>query len=142
MPDLNITLPNGVLMALGTLIFETGELEFNKLDNSYKWRWAKRNRMGRKPAQQYQGPDLDSISLPITVFPKKADDLKRFDEIVELANTGEPQRLIGPSPKGGKNMGLWVIKSLSKTSEYLTDRGAPLYIHGTLVIEEYGDDKY
>lgn len=139
-------LRNGVMLALsfpsGDFFFSVTGAQFQQLRTSMKWRWATRSRLNRKPAKQFQGADSDSKTLEITIYPQKKSDLYQFDRMKALADKGEPGRLVGGTPTGGADLGLWVIESLERTDQYFTDNGIPLEIKGSLTISEYGEDEY
>lgn len=135
-------LRNGVMLALGDFLFSVSGAQYQQLSTSMGWRWAKRDRLNRKPAKQFQGPDSDSKTLNITIYPQNKTDLYQFDRMKALADKGEPLRLVGGTPTGGADLGLWVIEKLERTDQYFTDNGIPLEIKGTLTISEYGDDEF
>lgn len=135
-------LRNGVMLALGDFLFSVSGAQYQQLSTSMGWRWAKRDRLNRKPAKQFQGPDSDSKTLNITIYPQSKTDLYQFDRMKALADKGEPLRLVGGTPTGGADLGLWVIEKLERTDQYFTDNGIPLEIKGTLMISEYGDDEF
>ncbi|ENN2394381.1 phage tail protein, partial [Vibrio alginolyticus] len=72
----------------------------------------------------------------------KKSDLYQFDRMKAFADKGEPGRLVGGTPSGGADLGLWCIESLERTDQYFTDNGIPLEIKGTLTISEYGEDEF
>lgn len=135
-------LRNGVMLALGDFLFSVSGAQYQQLSTSMGWRWAKRDRLNRKPAKQFQGPESDSKTLNITIYPQNKTDLYQFDRMKALADKGEPLRLVGGTPTGGADLGLWVIEKLVRTDQYFTDNGIPLEIKGTLTISEYGDDEF
>ncbi|MFZ6043754.1 phage tail protein [Vibrio natriegens] len=139
-------LRNGVMLALsfpsGDFFFSVSGPQYQQLRTSMKWRWAKRPRLNRKPAKQFQGPDSDTKTLNITIYPQKKSDLYQFDRMKAFADKGEPGRLVGGTPSGGADLGLWCIESLERTEQYFTDNGIPLEIKGTLTISEYGEDEF
>lgn len=135
-------LRNGVMLALGDFLFSVSGAQYQQVSTSMGWRWAKRDRLNRKPAKQFQGPESDSKTLNITIYPQNKTDLYQFDRMKALADKGEPLRLVGGTPTGGADLGLWVIEKLERTDQYFTDNGIPLEIKGTLTISEYGDDEF
>ncbi|OCH08102.1 phage tail protein [Aliivibrio fischeri] len=132
----------GVMLALGDFLFSINGAQYQQLRTAKKWRWATRSRVNRKPAKQFQGPDSGSKTLNITIHPEKKADLYLFDNMEALADKGEPLRLVGGTPTGGADLGLWVIEAIDHNDQYFTDNGLPLEMKGTLTISEYGEDEY
>lgn len=136
---------NGVMLALmgegAEFFFSVSGTQYQTLTTSHGYRWAKRDRLGRKPARQFQGPDGDSKTLNITQYPQNKTDLTAFDRLKALADKGKPVRMVGGTPSGGADLGLWVIEKIDRTDQYFTDNGIPLEIKGTLTLTEYGDDE-
>lgn len=135
-------LTSGVMLALGDFLFSVNGPQYQQLRTAKKWRWSTRSRLNRKPAKQFQGPDSASKTLNITIYPQKKADLYVFDKMEALADKGDPLRLVGGTPSGGADLGLWVIESIDHNDQYFTDNGLPLEIKGTLTISEYGDDEF
>ncbi|HHY0482717.1 phage tail protein [Vibrio parahaemolyticus] len=139
-------LKNGVMLALsfpsGDFFFSVSGIQYQQLRTSMKWRWATRPRLNRKPAKQFQGPDSDTKTLNITIYPQNKSDLYQFDQMKAFADKGEPGRLVGGTPSGGADLGLWCIESLERNDQYFMENGIPLEIKGTLTISEYGEDEF
>ncbi|NAX31992.1 phage tail protein [Vibrio sp. V37_P2S8PM304] len=137
---------NGVMLALsfpsGEFFFSISGTQYQQLQTSMQWRWAKRNRLNRKPAKQFLGPDSNTKTLNITIYPQNRQDLYQFDTMKQFADQGKPGRLVGGTPSGGADLGLWCIEKLDRTDQYFMANGIPLEIKGTLTISEYGEDEY
>ena len=134
-------LQNGVMLALGDFMFSVSGTQYQELKTSMSWRWASRDRLNRKPAKQFLGAASDSKTLSIAVYPQNKNDLYTFERLQTLANKGRPLRLVGGTPSGGADLGLWIIEKLDKGEKHFTDNGLPLSITGSLTISEYGEDK-
>ncbi|RDH41504.1 phage tail protein [Zooshikella ganghwensis] len=133
--------PNQTMMALGNFIFSVSTLEYQSLKTSQSWRWATKERYGRKPAKQYLGPAASKKTLDIVVYPEKKKDFLWFNQLQQMADKGEPYRLIGGSPSGGVDLGLWVIDQIDRSDAYFFEDGTPMEMKGTLTISEYGEDQ-
>ncbi|MFD2178512.1 phage tail protein [Veronia pacifica] len=132
---------NSVMMALGQFEFTVKGTQYQQLRTSMGWRWEKRDRDNRRPALQFNGPDLTSKTLSISVYPEQKTDLDRLSKLEQMGNTGTPMRLIGGTPSGGADLGLWVIEKLERTDQFFTDNGIPLEVKASLTIKEYGEDE-
>ncbi len=135
-------LRNGVMLALGDFFFSISTVQYQQLQRSKSWTWAKKNRLGRKPAKQFHGPDSDTITLNIAHFPENKAGLLMFSRLAALADQGKPHRLVGSNALGGSDLGLWCIESLEETDTEFTEGGIPLVIKGTLKISEWGEDEF
>ncbi|MDE1464780.1 phage tail protein [Spartinivicinus poritis] len=133
-------IPNQVMMALGDFMFSVSTVQYQTLKTSQSWRWAKKDRYGRKPAKQFHGPDANTKKLDIAVYPEIKQDFYWFDKLKQLADKGEPLRLVGGSPSGGVDLGLWVIDQIDQDDNYFFEDGTPMEIKGSLAISEYGED--
>lgn len=135
-------LRNGVMLALGDFFFSISTVQYQQLQRSKSWTWAKKNRLGRKPAKQFHGPDSDTITLNIAHFPENKAGLLMFSRLAALGDLGKPHRLVGSNALGGSDLGLWCIESLEETDTEFTEDGIPLVIKGTLKISEWGEDEF
>ncbi|KEQ11222.1 hypothetical protein GZ77_26550 [Endozoicomonas montiporae] len=138
-----------VMMALGDFKFGIDTAQYDSLKESHAWRWAKKNRWGRKPGLQFQGPDSTTKTVPIAVYPQNKKELGYLDSIKAMGDKGEALQLVaggsqyknGQLVNSGSYLGLWVIEALEVTkTEFMAD-GTPLEMKGTLTISEYGDDE-
>ena len=135
-------LRNGVMLALGDFFFSISTVQYQQLQRSKSWTWAKKNRLGRKPAKQFHGPDSDTITLNIAHFPENKAGLLMFSRLAALGDQGKPHRLVGSNALGGSDLGLWCIESLEETDTEFTEDGIPLVIKGALKISEWGEDEF
>ncbi len=131
---------NEVMLALGDFQFSIDSAQYQALATSYGWRWAKKDRIGHKPARQFQGVDSSTKKLDILIYPQSKDDLLIMNKLIKLGNKGEPLRLVGGTPTGGADLGLWVIEKLDVAEQHFLTNGIGLEIKGSLNIAEYGDD--
>jgi hypothetical protein len=137
------------MMALGDFRFSVRTAEYQSLATSMSWRWAKKDRYGRKPGKQFHGPDSTTKTLEITIHPDSRADVVLFDRLRAMGDAGEPLRLVaggtalvgGVLKQSGADLGLWVIDSLSVADEHFMQDGTPLVRKGSLAISEYGEDE-
>lgn len=137
------------MMALGDFRFSVATAEYQALTTSMSWRWAKKDRYGRKPGKQFHGPDSTTKTLDITVHPESRADVVLFDRLRAMGDSGEPLRLVaggsalvdGVVKQSGADLGLWVIDSLSVADDNFMRDGTPLVRKGSLSISEYGEDE-
>lgn len=112
------------------------------------WRWAKKDRLGRKAARQFHGADSATKTLEIILYPQDKNDLTRFGKLRDMADVGKPLRLVaggvswtnGALVSSGADLGLWVIESLEVDESQFMANGTALEQKGNLTISEYGED--
>ncbi len=137
-----------VMMALGSFQFGVQTTEYQSLKTAHSWRWAKKDRFGRKPSKQFHGADASSKSFSITIIPQNSDDLTRFGQLKDLADAGKPVRLIsggarwvdGRLQSSGADLGLWVVEKLDIDESMFMRDGTAISQVGSLSISEYGED--
>lgn len=138
-----------VMMSLGDFQFGVSTAEYQGLKTSMSWRWAKKDRYQRKPAKQFHGPDSDSKTFEISIYPQGKKDLAIFQRIKALADAGKPLRLVAGGSRmvqgelipSGADLGLWVIERLDVDENMFMRDGVALEFKGSLSISEYGDDE-
>lgn len=137
-----------IMMALGDFQFGISTVQYQSLKTSMSWRWAKKDRYGRKPSKQFHGADADTKSLEISIYPEDKTDLLRFRQIKAIADQGKPLRLVAGGSSwvndalvsSGSDLGLWVIEKLDVNESMFMSDGTALEQKGSLMISEYGDD--
>ncbi|MCF1458078.1 MAG: phage tail protein [Shewanella sp.] len=139
-----------VMLALGEFKFGINSAQYQSLKTAQTWRWAKKDRYGRKPGRQYHGPESMVKTLDIVIYPQDKADLARFHQLRAMADQGKPLRLVaggarwvdGGLVSAGADLGLWVIESLNVDESLFMSDGTALEQKGNLVIAEYGDDAH
>lgn len=127
-----------VMMALGEYRFSLSTAAYNELKRVSEWRWAKQDRMGRKPGRQFTGPDGDTITLPGTVYPHFRGGLGQINAMRAEANKGKPLMMVDGQ---GKIWGKWCITRIEEgQSAFLAD-GIPLKMDFSVTLEEYAPDE-
>ncbi len=139
-----------VMMALGGFQFSINTMQYQTLKTSMGWRWSKMDRVGRKPARQFNGSEGVSKTFNISHYPQNAEGLTQFDEVQAIADKGEPVRLVGGALRksdgqvsgAALDLGLWVIEKLDLTEAQFLDNGLALEMVGSITISEYGEDHF
>ena len=99
------------LLQLGDFVFSTNAAAYSSISNSTAWTWAKHDRIGTAPVYQFTGPDSDTKSFAGVVYPHYAGGAGQIDKLRAEADKGTPLRLTNIE---GKNLGLWVITSITE----------------------------
>ena len=128
------------MASLGDFVFEMASASFDTLKRTSRYRWTTVNRIGKKPANQWNGSGLERIRLKGIIFPHFSGGLAQINKLREMANEGKPYRLVYTDSKKAESQGLWVIKRINETRSVFISAGAPLKIEFSVDLEEYGDD--
>ncbi|SMH59495.1 phage tail protein [Azospirillum agricola] len=126
-----------IMLGLGDFRFEVGTAAYQSMKRSQSFRWGKQDRIGRSPALQFTGPDLQTVELTGVIHPAFRGGLGQIPRMREMAALGTPLELVAGT---GTVLGLWCITEVSETGTVLTDDGRPRKVEFTLKLQEYGDD--
>ena len=126
---------------LGDFTFNINTAAFQSLERASSWRWQGIDRIGRKPAQQFTGPEADSITLSGTIYPHYRGGLGQIGRMRRMADKGEPLPLIYAFEAVGQYCGLWCIKGITEGRTVFFSNGAPRKIEFSLTLVEYGRDE-
>lgn len=126
-----------IMMALGDFRFEVGTAAYQQLSRSQSYRWEKQGRIGRLPAMQFTGADLQAVEMKGTIYPAFRGGLGQTQAMREMAGKGEPLDLVDGT---GKVWGLYVILDVAEDQSVFLDDGRPRRVDFTLKLSEYGED--
>ena len=125
------------MMALGDFRFEVGTAAYQQLTRSQSYRWEKQDRIGRLPAMQFTGADLQAVDIKGVIYPAFRGGLGQVQAMRDMAGKGEPLDLVDGT---GKVWGLYVILDVAEDQSVFLDDGRPRKIDFTLKLSEYGED--
>lgn len=129
---------NLILMALGTYRFGIGRADYQQLTRFAEYRWEQLPRVGRRPASQYLGPGLETLTLDGTIYPHFKGGLRQVASMRLIAGTGVPLFMTDGL---GFAWHRWCIVSVSETGSFLMADGAPRRIEFTVELQAYGADR-
>lgn len=125
---------------LGRLItFRTSDkkiMTFTDFTKKASGKWQKHTRIGKKPLQEFTGPELGQISFTIEINAlhgyKPRKTLAAIEKSIEK---GIAHKFV----LGGKRVGsnYWVITSVSETWDEIYSRGELVSAKAKLTLEEY-----
>lgn len=125
---------------LGAFQFGIDTAAFQKLQRAASYQWQAKNRIGRKPAQQFTGQGADTITLDGVIYPHYRGGLGQIGRMRQLAGTGQPQALIYAFENSGQYCGRWCITNIEENRTVFFEDGKPRKIEFSLSLVEYGDD--
>lgn len=83
-----------VMMLLGPYPFMLNTAAYDGLKRTASYRWKKQARIGRKPANQYLGADLQTVQLSGTILPHFKGGLHQVDLMRTAASAAKPLLLV------------------------------------------------
>lgn len=121
-----------MMMSLDTFLFEIGTLPYQQMEQAWKWRHARSERFGARPALQFAGPGEETMKLTGKLYPGVAGRYSSLARLREMADTGESYTLLT-----GRNevLGQYVITSIGLTSEIFTVEGVARKADFTVELE-------
>lgn len=101
-----------MMMALGLFVFTLETAPYQNFQQQISWRHPANNRVGRRPARQFLGPDDEIITLSGVLLPELTGGDNTIDVLRAMADAGLSYVLIEGS---GRYYGMFVIESLEVT---------------------------
>ena len=130
-------------MAVGNIgrsvVFETSDsriLTFQNFTQIIKGRWASHTRTGEKPARQFLGPEVASLTFTITLSAEHGVQPRTTAENLELlVERGIPQTVV----IGGRQVGhaQFVVTEISESWERIYNQGEVVRMTCNITMEEY-----
>lgn len=129
---------NDVMMQLGDYQFSLGTAAYDGFRRSRGWSWPEQERIGRTPALQYTGPELQTIRLSGMILPTYRGGVGQIEAMAAAAGKGEPLMLVDGR---GFVYGRWCIVGLDENQSYFAPNGAARRMDFDITLVEYGEDE-
>lgn len=126
---------------LGDFAFELLSLTFQDIDRSTTYRWAKSARVGRQPAMQAVGLDLDVINIRGVFYPSYRGGMGLVSPIRRIVTDGEPVNFTCTWERIAENLGRWTASDLSESRVILYNDAVPGKVNFSLKLTQYGEDE-
>ncbi|MDJ0824255.1 MAG: phage tail protein [Rhodobacter sp.] len=126
-----------VMMGLGLFRFGVNRAAYQTLTRETGFRWAQMDRVGRKPALQFLGPDAAVITLEGVIYPHFKGGLRQVELMAAMAGLGQPMMLVDGL---GWVWSRWVIESVTEKKSFFLGDGAPRKIEFSMTLKAYGGD--
>lgn len=123
----------------GDIIFETSDsriLTFSNFKRENSTRSEKHNKIGGKPAKEFIGADLDTISFTINFSASHGTNPRvEMEKWLRMSRDGEAHKLI----IGTRRLGLdkWTIESTSQAWNIVFNQGELYSCSVDITLEEY-----
>jgi hypothetical protein len=128
------------ILGVGPYRFKIAGLNYQSLDRKFEYRWKPQERIGRRPAMQYMGPGLETVSLQGILYPKDprlGSGFKQLERMRREAMIGIPR---GVASNLGRYYGLWCITSITDVQTFFAKDGSPRKVEFTIELTAYGAD--
>lgn len=126
----------------GDIIFETSDdriLTFVDMTRNTGSRWANHEVIGRKPATEFLGAGLDTLSFTIHMSGQHGTrPREEMDLWLRKARSGEANTMV----VGTRRLGVdkWIVKSVSTVWNAVMNRGEVLSGNVDIELEEYVEE--
>lgn len=127
-----------IMMVLGSYVFSVDTAAYQTFSRVSSYRWPKQDRLARKPALQFTGPDADTIQLRGTIYPQFRGGLDQIDAMRTEAGKGIPLLLVDGL---GHVHGDWSITRIEENQRRHFKHGAPKRIDFAISLTAYGEDE-
>jgi phage protein U len=128
-----------VMMAIGDFVFSVDGAAYQKLLTASPMRWEAQERIGRSPALQFIGVDVETIDIEGVIYPGFLNgSTQSLDDLRALAAEGEPLELVDGQ---GTAWGRYVIEEVTDTYTFFHSNGVPRKIEFSARLKLYGDDE-
>lgn len=121
------------------LVFKTNDkkiLTFNEFKQTVSARWAKHDRIGKKPKSEFLGADLREVSFVVELNATLGVKPRKQIETIEKAiENGTVENLVIGGKKIGKNK--WKITNMSESWNHIMSKGELLQASVQITMEEY-----
>lgn len=125
-----------MMMALGLFVFSLDTAPYQEFQRQVGWRHPSNNRVGRRPAHQYAGPDDETITLSGRLMPELTGGEWTLAVLELMGDTGDAYTLIEGT---GRYYGQFVIESLDTKRSYFFQDGAARVADFTLKLTRIDD---
>jgi phage protein U len=126
-----------VMMALGSFRFGMSNDAYQTFSRTAGYRWAKVNRLGRAPAQQFLGSDEQIVTLGGVIYPHYKGGLRQVDLMILKAETATPLMMVDGLGWVWKR---WIITNITENKKFFMADGAPRKIEFTMTLKSYGSN--
>lgn len=125
--------------AFGKIVFETSDkriLTFRDFTRDSSGRWSKHETIGKKPASEFNGPDLDTITFTIILNAANGVNPRlEAEKWLKLQRDGKAETLV----IGKKALGVhkWTVQSVSQMWNVVLNKGEVYSATVDISLEEY-----
>lgn len=128
-----------MLLALGQFVFSVDTMTYNELQRSRSWSYASNSIAQGRDQHQFTGAGEETVTVPFLIYQSHGfGNRQSIDDLSEMADSGSGYVLIDGS---GYLYGVFAITAIDETRSYITNRGVPRKIDGTMKLMRVDDDR-
>lgn len=133
-----------MMMCYGFFVFSLKNLPYQTMKINKSWNYVANERVNRRPALQYTGPNNDTVTLSGSIYTEITNGRLSLELLERMAYLKTPLPLIEGT---GVPLGFFVLVSVERTHSELNRNGSPLKIDFTMVLKKvdisdfFGDSK-
>lgn len=128
-----------MLLALGQFVFDVDTLTYSEIQRSRSWSYASNSIAQGRDQHQFTGAGEDTVTIPFLIYQSHGfGNRQSIDDLSEMADSGSGYVLIDGS---GYLYGVFSITTIDETKSYITNRGVPRKIDGTMKLIRVDDDR-
>lgn len=133
-----------MMMCYGFFVFSLKNLPYQTMKINKSWSYVANERVNRRPALQYTGPNNDTVTLSGSTYTEITNGRLSLELLERMAYLKTPLPLIEGT---GVPLGFFVLVSVERTHSELNRNGSPLKIDFTMVLKKvdisdfFGDSK-
>jgi len=120
-----------MMLALGLFVFMRQTLPYQSMQRDSAYTWGANNRIGTRPAYQFIGPGVDTITLTGDLYTELTGGRQSMQMLHLMAEKGRAWPLIAGS---GAIYGMFVITKVTETGTEFFSDGSPRKITFTLAL--------
>ena len=128
-----------MLLALGQFIFDVDTMTYSEMQRSRSWSYASNSISQGRDQHQFTGAGEETVTIPFLIYQSHGfGNRQSIDDLSEMADSGSGYVLIDGS---GYLYGVFSITAIDDTQSYITNRGVPRKIDGTMKLMRVDDDR-
>lgn len=133
-----------MMMCYGFFVFSLKNLPYQTMKINKSWNYVANERVNRRPALQYTGPNNDTVTLSGSIYTEITNGRLSLELLERMAYLKTPLPLIEGT---GVPLGFFVLVSVERTHSELNRNGSPMKIDFTMVLKKvdisdfFGDSK-
>lgn len=124
------------MLSLGLFIFGFDTIAYQELSRRTDWRHAANERLGARPAYQFLGPGLDTISLPGVLMPELTGPNTSIQQMRDMAAPGDAYPLV---QSDGSVIGQYMITAVDERKSVFLPGGGARRIDFVIELERAAD---
>ncbi|KES17085.1 phage tail protein [Gilliamella apicola] len=118
-----------MMMCYGFFVFSLKTLPYQEMTLNKSWNWASNNRVNKRSALQFTGPNNETITLSGSVFSELTHGRVSIEVLERMAYLSVPLPLIQGD---GVPLGFFVLNGVERKYTELDRHGAPRKINFTI----------